>query len=777
MKARIIAKKTVSTAAALVMALGSTGIMGAWADTSDAAYTADNTFTFTDTAVTADSEGSGYTIDGTTLTISESGTYVVTGNSSDGSIVIAKKTTGVTLVLSDLTLSADDTAPLVVKKNSEVNIVIENENTLTDLEDIADETSTDEAVADAFEGAAIKVKSGSAVTFSGTGTLTADGTACKNAIKGGETASIIVGESASDSFTIKAKAANTAFASDGSVTVNGGDLELTADGDGLKASPDEDDTESAGTITVNGGNIEVTSGDDAVKGAGDVTINGGSFTISSGDDGIHSDATLTINGGDINIIKSVEGLEGAGVNMNGGTGRVVSSDDGVNAANSDLTGYTYELNISGGSWYIDAEGDGLDSNGNLTVSGGFTEVFGPTTGGNGALDKGDGDYTFSITGGTLLATDLGDMAETPASGKYLVFGVSGGQGGQGMQPADQSQQTDGTTPPALPDGTDPAQGDGTEPPALPDGTQPSDGQQGFQPGGQGQQQGVSFTAVKGQSIVIKDSKGNEVYSGTAAKNLSHILFSADDLDSAETYTLYVDGTAVVNATVSEGQAQGQQSAPAADEGGSQEDSGSQDDSSSGDTTPAETKPEAPAKTAVTSFSCTQTAIRVNWKAIDGAAGYRVYRYDSTAGKYVRIADVSADTLTYRDSGLTAGTKYKYKVIAYAKNSAGITLGKASTPYTAATKAKQPTIKKTKSSKNAVRLYWSKVKCTGYKIQRYDSSTGSWKTVKIVSSKTTNAAVAGLSSGKTYKLRVVPFTRTSGKTVTGKVSLMVKAKTK
>ena len=92
-------------------------------------------------------------------------------------------------------------------------------------------------------------------------------------------------------------------------------------------------------------------------------------------------------------------------------------------------------------------------------------------------------------------------------------------------------------------------------------------------------------------------------------------------------------------------------------------------------------------------------------------------------------------------------------------------------------AKKTVIKKTKSSKNAVRLYWKKVSCTGYKIQMYDTSAKKWKTVKIVSSKKTNAAISGLTSAKSYKFRIVPFTRTSGKTVTGKVSKAVKVRTR
>ena len=435
MKARTITRRTVSTAAAAAMAVSCMGSLTAWADSAYTA-TADNTFTFTDSAVTAkDSEGSGYTIDGTTLTINASGTYIVTGSAAEGSVTVKKGTTGVTLVLSDLTLASSETAPLTIGKTAEVDIVIENSNTLTDAENPDNESSADEAVADAFEGAAVKIKSGASVTFTGDGKLTADGSACKNGIKGASESVITVGESASDSFTIEANAANDALASDG-----------------------------------------------------DLTINGGNLTISAGDDGIHSDATLTINGGDIDILKSEEGLEGATVNLNGGSAKVVSADDGVNAANSDLTDYTFEINITGGTWYIDAEGDGLDSNGNLNVSGGYTEVFGSTTGGNGAIDIGDGNYSFNYTGGTLMAVDIGDMVVTPTSGKYVVFGSANGMGGG--QGDFGGQQGDGTTPPALPDGTQPAdqQGDSSAtPPALPDGTQPSAPADGTQPadGGQG----------------------------------------------------------------------------------------------------------------------------------------------------------------------------------------------------------------------------------------------------------------------------------------------------
>ena len=207
MRARIITGTAVTLAAAAV-------ITACAVNTPAAGY--DNTFTFTDSAVTAENtEGSGYKISGTDLTINEAGTYVVTGECAQGSITVKKGTTGVTIILNGLTLTSSTTAPLSVNKNAEAVIQIEGNNVLTDAEDTANESSDD------FEGAAIKVKSGSTATITGSGTLTADGSGCKNGIKGGEAATVIIGESSTDTFTLNVSAANNALASDGNVTVNG----------------------------------------------------------------------------------------------------------------------------------------------------------------------------------------------------------------------------------------------------------------------------------------------------------------------------------------------------------------------------------------------------------------------------------------------------------------------------------------------------------------------------------------------------------------------------
>ena len=143
--------------------------------------------------------------------------------------------------------------------------------------------------------------------------------------------------------------------------------------------------------------------DDALHSNGNITIGGGTFNISSGDDGIHADTILTINNGEINITTSAEGLEANGVEINGGVISLRAYNDGINACDNSATGTTPYISISDGSITSNADGDGIDSNGTVSMSGGTLVVFGPTSNRDGALDY---DISFAMCGGTLIA--LGD---------------------------------------------------------------------------------------------------------------------------------------------------------------------------------------------------------------------------------------------------------------------------------------------------------------------------------------------------------------------------------
>lgn len=178
----------------------------------------------------------------------------------------------------------------------------------------------------------------------------------------------------------------------------------------------------ASLIAIDGGSFSIDSADDAIHSNSDAEINGGNIVISSGDDGIHADDALIINGGDIKISKSYEGLEGTAVTITGGKADITASDDGINAAggndSSSMGGRPGEntfnsssdaqINITGGYILVNAAGDGVDSNGSVSMSGGVLLVSGPTNSGNGAFDY---NSSAVITGGTAILCGSSGMAQ------------------------------------------------------------------------------------------------------------------------------------------------------------------------------------------------------------------------------------------------------------------------------------------------------------------------------------------------------------------------------
>ncbi len=184
---------------------------------------------------------------------------------------------------------------------------------------------------------------------------------------------------------------------------------------------------------ITGGTYTIDSQDDSIHSNGQIAINDGTFYLNTGDDGIHADSSIEINGGSIDIQKSYEGIEAEKITINQGSISIVSSDDGINAANGSSTGFsmgggmknngqkvtentasssTILLTINGGTIVVNADGDGIDSNGSVIVNGGEIVVMGPTSNNNAALDF---DSQFEINGGTLMAFGSSGMLEVPTS--------------------------------------------------------------------------------------------------------------------------------------------------------------------------------------------------------------------------------------------------------------------------------------------------------------------------------------------------------------------------
>lgn len=550
---------------------------------------------FSDGSVTAAGAYSGYEIDGTAISITEAGTYVLSGACADGSVTVKKEVTGVTLVLDGLDLTSTTTSPITINKSAEATLLAAagSENTVADSADANDES------------AAIKVKTGGTLTLGGTGSLTVDGND-KNGIKGAAQSSITV-----DELVLTIDAVDDGLSCDDALTILGGTLEINAGGDAVKASPDVDDEtepdtvskgditisggtltlvsaadgvqadgdlnisggtfditangghetvlaegadsckgiKSDGTLSVTGGTFTIDSADDALH-AADVSVTGGSFTLSTSDDAVHADNALTIGaeGNDaavpaIVITDSYEGLEGTTVTVYSGDLDITASDDGVNAANSDIGERSdlFAIQISGGDLYICAGADGLDSNNDINMTGGTVEVYGADSGMDTAIDY---DGTFTLDGGTLFGAGMTPSAGTQA---YVAFGstMSGGMGGGrpggmgGMEGGTPPEGADGEAP-ALPDGeTMPDRG---ERPDMPEG---ENGERPASPGGMQMESALGISA--GSVVTIQDADGSTLYETTAADRMSGVIFSSDAVAEGETYTLLVDGETVETA--------------------------------------------------------------------------------------------------------------------------------------------------------------------------------------------------------------------------------------
>ena len=517
-------------------------------------------------------------IDGSKITITDEGTYIISGTLNDGMIIVnAEESDKPQIVLNNANITSATCAPLYILQADKVFVTLAEGSTNT-LTNGGTYIAIDENTIDGV------VYSKQDLTFNGNGSLTVTapvehGIVCKDDLvfTGGTytITSASHGMDVNDSVRVSAGAftidagkdgihvENSDNAEKGFVYINGGAFNIEAEGDGIDAGyyiqiengsftllcgggyengdqhssggwgdmggggtrPGRPGGRSSGTASDASGTSTGTAGtsttDDGstsmkgIKANSSILINGGTFNIDSADDSVHSNISVYINNGTFDIASGDDGIHGEeDLTITGGTINITQSYEGLEALN---------VKVSGGSIKLQANDDGINAAGGTDASGtgGRDEMFGggrPGMGGPGGMSSGNGSIV--ISGGSIWMYAKGDGID--ANGTLEISG--------------------GTTIVTGPTSGDTAILDYDKTATITDGTFIGVGStmmaQSFSDGTQGTI-AVKASANGGTTICIKDSSGKELVSFTPETNFACVIISTPDLVKGTTYTLYV----------------------------------------------------------------------------------------------------------------------------------------------------------------------------------------------------------------------------------------------
>lgn len=373
-------------------------------------------------------DGSGVKLSGSDIIIEDSGQYEITGTLADGRIVIDAKNETVCIRLNNANISCSYSSAIYGYKADKLTIVLKD-GTENSMEDAADYSFSDDWSTEAEEEPNACLYAKMDLLLCGTGSLSVTGNREQ-------------GITCNDIFEIA------------DVT-----LQINSAGKALLGKD---------KLVVSDADITAEAGDDALHSNGNVLLNGGTYMLAAGDDGIHADAGVVADHVSMIITESNEGIEGWQIYLIDSDITIDSEDDAVNATsdatdemdfggnfgsgdfgndefgNRDFDGgglrggnkdgkmtvpgdfsesdgsgeqtdsLTEEteilLTIKNTNLYINAGGDGIDSNGSVYMDGGLVVVYGPANSGNGGLDY---NNEFEMVSGTLLVMDMSGMAMQP----------------------------------------------------------------------------------------------------------------------------------------------------------------------------------------------------------------------------------------------------------------------------------------------------------------------------------------------------------------------------
>ena len=378
--------------------------------------------------------------DGSDVTITEEGIYVLSGSAEDVTVYVeADSSAKVQLVLDDLEISNQDEPCIYVKSADKVFITtVSDDNVLT----VSGSFTTDgETNTDAV------IFSKDDLVLNGTGSLAISSS--DNGIAGKDGIRITGG-------SLEISCEGNAIEAHNAIEIADGVIDINNCSDGLHAEDSDDDT--AGYIYISGGSISINASDDALHATTIVKIDDGTFELSA-----------------------AETIEGTAIQINGGEINISAADDGINAA-SKSSAYDPLFELNGGNVTIamgSGDTDGVDSNGDIIINGGTISITGQS-----AFDyNGSAEYN----GGTVIVN--GEETDTITNQFMGGPGMEGGRGNRfqndGTRP--EGMRTDGTKPTAdgeMPEGMEPPSNgempEGFEPPA--NGERP----EGFEPPANGE---------------------------------------------------------------------------------------------------------------------------------------------------------------------------------------------------------------------------------------------------------------------------------------------------
>ncbi len=598
---------------------------------------------------------------------------------------------------------------------------------------------------------------------------------------------------------------------DNSVTISGGSYQITTNGGYTTTLAEDADSckgiKSDSNLTIRDGEFVINSADDALHSNEYINILGGTFDIQTGDDGMHADTSLIVGSEeeasqiDIAIRNCYEGLEAGTVYVNSGNIHVTSSDDGVNAAGgNDGSGNNgrpgdgfnpggggpgggrpggmggrlgessqYAIYINGGTLYVKAAGDGLDSNGELYISGGNIIVYGAAAGGPGSDNfPFDHDGSFAITGGYIFGAGSSQMEEGVQSSTqgYVVNRSAYNQGT--VINVEDSQGTVLFTETL-------AERVNYMMYSSPEMT--TSGSYRFKT-----QTSAEQIAISQCQITL--SQDSYIYNGMAKQPNVTVRYGEETLTKNKDYTVTYSNNINVGTAKVTIKGMGNFMGTVDKEFKileKEEDSTNPGENTNpgGNTNPGETTYQKPSKvTGISASPVNTTKIKISWKKAAGADGYFLYRYDSQKKTWKCIQTISKETVTsYIDSRLTSATVYKYRVCAYVMADKKYS-GTCSQTVTTATKPAKVKVTSVTAKKKAIILKWKKTAGSGYEITYSTKKNFSGaKTTKVSGAYKSSCRVKKLKSNKTYYVKIRAFKKVGNKIYRGAYSAKKKVKVK